>query len=187
MVHDPNAAPSLRSGQVLIASPSLLDPSFKEALVLLVEHTQEGSLGFIINRPLDVNLKGVMVEETLPEPIKDIPMYSGGPVETERLILAYFCEKLEGRAFHCRLLRDIEEGEALSSSDEGWLCGFLGHSGWGEGQLDSELRAEAWGVTIPHQAMFDPRFCRGIWSTVRNGDSRWTRVIPYLPENPELN
>lgn len=153
----------------------------------MVEHTPEGSLGLIINRPLDMELKGVLKEQSIPDAVKDIPIYQGGPVETERLILAYFCEDPEGSSFHCRLLQDLEEGELLNAADEGWICGYLGHSGWGEGQLDGELKADAWSVTIPHQAMFNPKFCRGIWSTVRHGDTRWTRVIPFLPENPELN
>lgn len=187
MVHDPNARPPIRSGQVLVASPTLLDPNFREALVLLVEHTPEGSLGLIINRPLELKLKGVLKDQSVPDAVKDIPVYQGGPVESERLILAYFFEEPEGSAFHCRLVRDLEEGEALCGADEGWLCGYLGHSGWGEGQLDVEIKSEAWSVILPHQAMFNPKFCRGIWSTVRNGDTRWARIVPYLPDHPEYN
>lgn len=186
MVHDPNStSPPWASGRVLAASPGLQDPNFFQSLVYMVDHNTEGALGFVINRPAELQLNHLVEQEPLPESMKEIPILQGGPVHPENLLLACFSGSTTG--FSCRMLKSVDEGAELALLEDSWVCGFLGYCGWEEGQLEGELREEAWTVTPPHQAMFEPRFARGIWSAVQSGDPRWPTLIPYLPEDPGLN
>lgn len=137
-------------GNLLIAEPSIIgDLSFNRAVILIADHNQLGSVGFILNKQLDYNLSD-LIEGTE----SDFPIYNGGPVEQDNL---YFIHKSPdlipdsieisqgifwGGDFST-VLGLINDGK-ITTDD---IKFFLGYSGWEENQLDSELESNAWLVS----------------------------------------
>jgi putative transcriptional regulator len=149
----------------LIAMPGLQDPLFEHSVVYLCEHSQRGALGLVINKPSEIDLKGLFdkVELPLTRPdLQEMPVYFGGPVQTERgfvLHEATFAEddKPEHPVYASTLVipgglemttsRDVLEAISTGSGPRKVLIS-LGYSAWGEGQLESELGENSW-LTVP--------------------------------------
>ncbi|KAB1158366.1 YqgE/AlgH family protein [Tenacibaculum aiptasiae] len=137
-------------GRLLIAEPAILnDSSFKRAIILLTEHTESSSVGFILNRPLNYTLN-----DLVPEIDCDFTVYQGGPVEQDNL---YFIHKVPhlipnsievangifwGGNFE--LLKELLNNNLLEPTD---IRFFLGYSGWGVNQLEDELYSNSWFVS----------------------------------------
>lgn len=137
-------------GKLLIAEPSILnDVSFKRTTILLTEHSENSSVGFILNRRLQYTLN-----DLIPEINCDFTIYQGGPVEQENL---YFIHRIP------HLLKDSIEvandifwggnfeelkllllKKAIKPTE---IRFFLGYSGWGINQLEEELQTESWFVS----------------------------------------
>jgi len=140
-------------GLLLVAEPSIIgDISFNRSIVLLAEYNKNGSVGFILNKPLEYKLN-----DFIPELNSTIPVYNGGPVEQDNL---YFIHKIP------ELIPDsveISDGiywggdfkEIVSllqedKIDESEIRFFLGYSGWSNDQLEQELEVNSW-VVIPNE------------------------------------
>lgn len=137
-------------GRLLIAEPSILnDNSFNRAIILITEHTDNNSVGFILNRPLEYTL-----HDLIPEIESDFTIYQGGPVEQNNL---YFVHKVPelipdsiaidnhmfwgGNFDSLKVL--LNEG-TLNSED---IRFFLGYSGWGKHQLVDEVNTNSWFIS----------------------------------------
>jgi putative transcriptional regulator len=139
-----------RRGDLLVASPFLLDPNFRRSVVLLCDHGEDGSLGLVVNRPMKVPL-GAVMERFKEHPLGEQLVHQGGPVEPGRLLGIRRGEDPEERAEplagDLHLLIDLEyslDRIADGTVDGGDYRFFLGYSGWGKGQLRSELGEDAW-------------------------------------------
>lgn len=152
------------SGQLLIAMPNMLDPSFAGSVVYLCEHSGKGAMGLVINRPTDLDIQSLLekidlnVEGTLPS---HFPVMMGGPVAGERGFVLH-TEPLNWNSslkvndeISLTTSRDILEAVARGKAPCKWLI-TLGYAGWGEGQLEEELAQNAW-LTVPanHEILFD--------------------------------
>lgn len=147
---------SVNNGVLLVASPSLDDPNFREAVVLIIEHGPGGTLGVILNRSTNV-----LLSEALPDiaALKGTSyrLFAGGPVDRTRLLLLFRLRKPPAQA------RSIFDGvyvggepSALeqvikqpNSTDR--FRAFAGYAGWGPGQLDFEMLQGGW-ATLPPDA-----------------------------------
>ncbi|WP_306606419.1 YqgE/AlgH family protein [Azonexus sp.] len=148
----------------LIAMPSLEDPYFSHALVYICEHTENGALGIIVNRPIDMTLAGLFEKIDIKleqETLANLPVYFGGPVQLDR-----------GFVLHRPLgqwqstLKVSDEVGLTSSRDVLASVGSaglpseiivsLGYSGWDAGQLEDELAQNSW-LTVPARSsiLFD--------------------------------
>lgn len=141
---------------LLVANPLLLDPNFLHAVVLLVEHDDQGSMGFILNRPLPLTLERICEESHLDYAgDSEATAFRGGPVEPQRGIILVrgglpgpedtvldFTDFVSFR-------KDLLENLLLDPEAQFRL--YLGYSGWGAGQLQGELEQGAWGI-LPLQA-----------------------------------
>ncbi len=157
----------------LIAMPGMADPSFTGAVVYLCEHTPQGALGLVINRPIDLTLQSLFERVDLKLDIEDLanrPVLFGGPVQTDRGFVLH--DDLVGQYESTLVVRD---GLALTMSKdvlkavadgEGpkHILVTRGYAGWGEGQLEEELSANAWLTVeadatvlfeVPPEARFD--------------------------------
>ena len=158
----PSVAPSsVRNGVLLVASPTLIDPNFREAVVLIIEHGSGGTLGVILNRATDV-----LLSDALPDfaPLKGTSyrLFAGGPVDRTRLLLLFRLRKAPTEA------RSIFDGVYIggapamleqfithpNSTDK--FRAFAGYAGWAPGQLDFEMLRGAWATLPPDAAsIFD--------------------------------
>ncbi|HYE08244.1 MAG TPA: YqgE/AlgH family protein [Planctomycetota bacterium] len=136
------------AGMLLVASANLTEPSFMRAVVYLLEHDEDGTLGFIINRPLDIPLSELW-SECPPGLITARIAAEGGPVEPNKGLLLHTCLDLPGvQAMGLGLAvggdLDALAKRYLEGGDDSGPRLFLGHSGWAPGQLQAEIEEGAW-------------------------------------------
>ncbi len=178
-------------GKLLIAEPSLTgDVSFNRSVVLLAEHNDEGSVGFILNKPLEYQINDLVNEIVIP-----FQVYNGGPVEQDNL---YFIHKVPHLIDNSIEISDgIYWGgnfdttvnlinEKIISEDD--IRFFLGYSGWSSLQLDEELSSKTWIVAInEYESQIIKKSSVAFWKEKMielGGDYLlWSNA----PENPSLN
>ena len=144
------------TNQFLIAMPNLVDPEFFHTVSYICNHDDNGAMGVTINRPLDVGLGDLLDHLQLPtdDPdIASIPVYAGGPVQSDRGFVLHHTEKkntdewdvsmVVSDSISLTMSQDIIEAIALNEGPEKFLI-MLGYAGWGEGQLEQELLSNAW-------------------------------------------
>ena len=137
----------LEKGKILIAEPSIIgDISFNRSIILLVEHGNNGSIGFILNKPMNLN-----ISDLIPEIESNFKIYNGGPVQQDNL---YFIHKISDLIPESIMISDglywsgnfeyvlklIKKGE-INKND---IRFFLGYSGWDSNQLNNELNNNTW-------------------------------------------
>lgn len=176
---------TLRAGRILVATPELRDPNFTQTLVWLADYSSEGALGFILNRPLDKTLGEVAGGPGLTTKLRAVPLGFGGPVRPDQLALVVFVT--EADRLVCRWGLPPEEVDAFQADPAARVRAYLGYAGWGEGQLDGEVRDGAWQVVEPEVAMLDPRWARGLWPLVIHNDHRWKALRKHLPRDEQMN
>ena len=140
----------VQAGVLLVASPGLNDPNFRQTVLFIVEHGRGGTVGLILNRPTDV---------LLAEILQDLPMlkqtthrlFGGGPVERTQLVLLFRLRQIVPDARHIvngiyvGTPRVLERAMASPKPNEAFR-GFAGFAGWAPGQLEYEMRQGSWGV-----------------------------------------
>jgi len=140
------------SNQYLIAMPQMADPNFHHTTTYLCEHNDDGAMGMIINRPLDLSLAEVLtqIDITVTEPsLAAMPVYYGGPVQEERgFVLHQPATHWESTVVVSDTLAITTSKDILIKIAEGagppqYLV-TLGYAGWGPGQLEAELADNAW-------------------------------------------
>ncbi len=176
------------TGQLLIAGPGLLDPNFWRTVVLIVDHSADGALGLVLNRPSDTIVADA-VSELSPPLDADDQLFVGGPVQPSALIvLAEFDEPADAA------LISFEDIGVLptTSPDEPRSAlrrarGFAGHSGWGPGQLDAELERGDW---IVEPAIREDAFTTeplGLWQSVLTRKGGSYALVARMPADPSVN
>jgi putative transcriptional regulator len=136
----------------LIAMPGLKDPNFSRTVTYLCEHTEHGAMGIVINRPMEIRL-GEVLDQLDIEPaaagVADSQIYLGGPVQTDRGFVIHSGPKEYDSTLaispdiRVTTSRDVLEAIAIGQGPERRLIA-LGYAGWGGGQLEEELSANAW-------------------------------------------
>lgn len=173
-------------GTILAASPELTDPNFHQTLVFMVEHDAAGALGLVMNRPLGKKLRELSESDDLPEGLRDLVVFRGGPVRPTGLLLAWFERGKTDEELRCETFTDPQKLVALHQR-RGWMRAFAGYAGWQEGQLESELRERAWLVCRPHTALMEEPVPPALWQAFVGEDQRWRKVHSLLPKARELN
>lgn len=174
-------------GQLLIAGPRLVDPNFWRAVVLIVEHSDEGALGLVLNRPSETTV-GEAVSE-LESLEMDDPLYIGGPVQPSALIvLAQFETPAEAALIAFDDIGVLASG-APGDPSVGVRQGraFVGHAGWGPGQLDSELERGDW---IAEPARRQDAFTStpaDLWESVLTRKGGSFALVARMPPDPSVN
>ena len=136
----------------LIAMPNMVDPYFAKSLTYICEHNDQGALGVVVNRPIDLSLQALFERIDLklePHELRDIPVYFGGPVQTDR---GFVLHKPVGDWHSTLNVRDslglTTSKDILQAVGEGTgpkhLLITLCYAGWSEGQLEQELADNAW-------------------------------------------
>ncbi|SHJ70885.1 YqgE/AlgH family protein [Pseudozobellia thermophila] len=180
-----------QKGKLLIAEPSLTgDVSFNRSVVLLAEHNEEGSVGFILNKPLEYFINDLVKEITIP-----FQMYNGGPVEQDNLYFIHRVPHLIANSIEIsdgiywggdfEKIIDLINTRVISEND---IRFFLGYSGWSAYQLDQELSSNSW-IVVKNDYQSD--------IINKSADAFWKEKMLELggnyllwsnsPENPSMN
>jgi putative transcriptional regulator len=173
----------------LIAGPSLLDPNFWRTVVLIVEHNEEGALGLVLNRPSETSV-GEAVPELASVVEGDEQLFIGGPVQPSSVIvLAQFEDPGDAALLAFDDVGVLGTGPSPEELTTGVRAGraFLGHAGWGPGQLDGELERGDW---IVEPARFGDAFsidARGLWSEVLTRKGGSYALVARMPADPSMN
>jgi len=175
-------------GQLLIASPSLLDSNFRRAVVLVTEHTDDGAAGLVLNRPSPASVLE-LVPELEPLVEDDEPIWLGGPVQPNAvLVLGEFVDPDDAAVplFGSLGFPSLEEPEDVVPATTRRRV-FAGYAGWGAGQLESELGREDW-IIEPAQA--DDAFTDApdnLWADVLRRKGGIYELVARIPEDPSVN
>lgn len=179
-------------GQLLIAEPLLGDPNFDRTVVLMIEHTDDGALGVVLNRPTDLEVDAVLSEWS--ELAASPPvLYMGGPVEQNGVLAlgrrAADDAKVPGWTPVLGNVGTVDlhlEPHEVADGLEG-IRFFAGYSGWGGGQLEAELAEGAW-LVVP--AVTDDVFAPDpdtMWRAVLRRQGGKVSMLADFPAHPSLN
>ena len=179
-----------RKGCILVSEPYLPDPNFERTIILLCEHSAEGSFGFVLNKPTPSKITDIM------DNIKnfDAHVYVGGPVQQDTLHYIHRLKDLEdavevgdgiywgGNFEQLNLLLDSNQ---IASYDVKF---FLGYSGWSEGQLEEELKANSWIVSghVDEKLIFETN-AEIMWQMALKAMGGRFTVYSNYPVDPRLN
>lgn len=162
------------AGSLLLAHPHLKDANFLHSVILMTTHEEEGSLGVMLNKN-----SGLLLHEVNSEfadyGLGDVPLYNGGPVGTDQIILAGWELLVETNQFKLSFGMNPEVAQQkMIQSPSMNMRAFRGYSGWDAGQLIEELDANAWVVAQMN----------GEAISEMEGDALWRHLIMDI--NPEL-
>jgi putative transcriptional regulator len=136
----------------LIAMPNMADPHFSRTLTYICEHNDQGALGLVVNRPIDMTLQALFERLSLPmsaSELFDAPIYFGGPVQVDRGFVlhepagSWQSTLRVGEAIGLTTSKDILEAVGRGEGPSRMLV-TLGYAGWSAGQLEHELTQNAW-------------------------------------------
>lgn len=172
------------AGALLVAHPVLRDPNFRRAVILMSVHNAEGAMGVVLNRPTGQRL-GEMNGEFALGALAGIPLFKGGPVQTEQLLLVGWEPHAEGFRLHFGL--EPDRATQLAAEEGTHLRGFLGYAGWGAGQLEQELKQNTWLVTdVPEGLLQGPQDV-ALWRSVVGSLGEEWRLLAEEPDDTSLN
>ena len=185
-MRDRGEAPPTIAGSLLLAHPGMRDPNFRRTVVLLSAHGDDGAMGLVLNRPLRKRL-GDLNAEFAASPLAGVPIFQGGPVQTEQLILAAWQPDPLGDGFKLYFGVDVSKAVALQDEAGVRLRAFLGYSGWTKGQLENELLHNTWVVTPVNAELIDREEGQGLWRAILGGLSPEWKLLAGEPEDPGAN
>ncbi|MEO7938539.1 MAG: YqgE/AlgH family protein, partial [Burkholderiaceae bacterium] len=179
-----DSAPINLTNHFLIAMPGLADAAFARSVVYVCEHSERGALGLVINKPSDINLKGLFDKVQLPlgrGDLQQLPVFQGGPVQTDRgfvLHEPFFsdADKPDDPVYASTMSipgglemttsKDVLEALSTGNGPRRVLVS-LGYSAWSEGQLESELGDNSWltvdaDLAVIFDTPFDQRYDKAL-------------------------
>jgi len=178
----PGAREELAKGKFLVASRRLIDPNFKETVVLLIEYGMEGAMGLVINRPSQVKLATLFPDIKELEQREDA-VYLGGPVAVNRMLMLIGSSKTPRGSIPVTrdvyLSSSMEELERLikNAAENERFRIFAGYSGWAPSQLDFERTRGDWHVLKADAETIFAQNPSELWQElIRRASVKWVRV-----------
>ncbi|MDF1595677.1 MAG: YqgE/AlgH family protein [Acidimicrobiia bacterium] len=176
------------AGRLLVATPFLLDPNFYRTVVLMIEHDDDGSLGVVLNRPLEIPVSDYLDEwESLVAEPRVV--FSGGPVRQEVALAVargpQSAGDLSALIIHDVQLVDLDHDPAEAGFET--VRVFSGYAAWAPGQLEGEIRDEAWWVfaSTPEDPFSSD--AENLWPLVLKRQRGKVALFATLPDDPGLN
>lgn len=182
---------NIRKGKLLIADPSIsCDLSFSRSVVLLVDNSENGTVGFILNKPLEISLHDI-----LPDISAQFTIYNGGPVECENL---FFLHNIPDKISNSVAISDgiywggnfemtkllINDGLIKKEN----IRFFLGYTGWGENQLTDEINLNSWiSVENNYKSKIISKEATNFWREKLQELGGKYLYFANTPENPSWN
>jgi putative transcriptional regulator len=179
-----------RAGRLLIASPSLADPNFHRAVILMLEHGPEGALGVILNHPTELSAREVLPDHLARGMDDDAVVFKGGPVEPEAVImLADFTDpdRAAKMAVDSVGIVDPEAEELGVENGIRAVRAFSGYAGWSAGQLEREIDEDAWIDAVALASDVFDVVPAQLWRTVLERKGGPYVLVSRMPDDPSLN
>ncbi|MFJ8859410.1 YqgE/AlgH family protein [Streptomyces sp. NPDC102451] len=193
------------TGRLLVAAPALADPNFDRAVVLLLDHDEEGSLGVVLNRPTPVGVRDILASWAGLTGEPDV-VFQGGPVSLDSALGVAVIPGDEGASPGSRLrpggggapigwrrvhgaicLVDLDAPPELLAAALGSLRIFAGYAGWGPGQLEAELSDGAWYVVESEPGDVSSPRPENLWRAVLRRQRSELAMIATYPDDPSVN
>ena len=177
-------------GLVLVSEPFLQDAYFRRSVVLITEHNEEGSLGFVLNNPIEFGITEILSE--FPE--IDALVGVGGPVRTDTVHYLHCMGDIVPESIH--VMDDLHWGgdfkviKSLISKGiikKQHIRFFVGFSSWHSGQLEREISEDSWMVTSLDRNSIMNISSNELWEKVLLKEERQYQMWTKYPENPLLN
>ena len=166
-----NLKPINLTNQFLIAMPGLVDPNFSQTVTYVFSHDDQGAMGIVINRPLKMDLGEILSQMNLPtgnSMVKDIPVFNGGPVKSDRGFVIHRPDTAWQSSIrvseHVQVTTSRDILEAIANGTGPDKCFIaLGYAGWEAGQLEQEMMENCWlnapsGANIIYDTSYDRRW-----------------------------
>ncbi len=178
------------TGRLLISEPFMGDVNFKRTVILLCEHNTNGTFGLVLNKQLEYRLEEIMPDlGTL-----DVPVYFGGPVEQNTLHFIHTrpdlfdeCQKVNESVYWGGDFERLKFLVSTKQLDSQSIRFFIGYSGWGPGQLDTEVSKNSWIIADGETHNFFEEDDQKLWRTVLKDMGGKFKVMSNFPEDPSLN
>ncbi len=176
-------------GQLLLDSGQLSGSFFQRTVILVCQHDADGAFGLVLNRSTG-NKLGEMVVADLPDTLKEQPLYVGGPVQLSALSFLHSDDFLPEASVMPNLDLGhsldalVDLGESYSTTKK--IRTFAGYAGWSPGQLEDEMKRDAW---LTHPASLDLVFgsMEKLWQSILRKKGPKYRLIADMPEDVSLN
>lgn len=169
---------SYLEGQLLLAMPNMTDPRFDRAVIYVCTHSEEGAMGLVINEPMPALTFAELLEQLeidVVEPISDIEVHRGGPVESGRGFVLHSADFVQdstlvvSETLALTATVDVLRAIAQGSGPVNNLLA-LGYAGWGAGQIEAEIQQNAWlTVNADEEVIFHTEL-----------DDKWPRALAML-------
>lgn len=177
-------------GTLLAAQPYLGDPHFEQTVVLLTEHSEEGTVGFVINKSLEISFDKIVLKF----PPFDTKIYHGGPVQEDNLYFIHRKGDLIPNSFpivddlfwggDIEPLKELIEMKLVAKED---IRFFLGYSGWTPGQLGDELKVNSWIILEADAVSVLDDSPTELWNKIMHLVGGDFMLFANGPEDPMLN
>jgi len=178
--------PRSLAGSLLVAHPNMLDPNFRRTVLFISAHEpNDGALGVIINRPLEKQVAD-LVTEAPPEGLADVPVFLGGPVGKNQLIIAAF-EWGKGEGLKLNHSVDLPQSSDAAGQKTSSICAFVGYAGWSAGQLEAEMKQKAWLVQKPSRSLIKLECLPKLLFDIMRRLGPWYKMLAVAPDDPSLN
>jgi putative transcriptional regulator len=178
--------PRSLAGSLLVAHPNMLDPNFRRTVLFISSHEpDDGALGVILNRPLDKHVSD-LVTDAPPMGLADVPVFLGGPVGRNQLMFAAF-EWQKGNGLKLNHNVNLEEASERIDEDPNSICAFVGYAGWSAGQLEAEMKQNAWLLQKATRSVLKPDRLPKLWFDIMRGLGPWFKMLAAAPDDPSLN
>lgn len=179
-------------GKVLISEPFLCDYIFGRSVILLVDYTQDGAIGLVMNKPLPILLNEVLDDFRIYQ--KDIPIYKGGPLNMDTLFYLHTFRNVRGAipikdGFYMNGdFNEIKTCMRQGDTIEGNVRFFLGYSGWAYEQLEKEINENTWIVGEENkESLMDEKSSPGMWQSAMSKLGGKYKIWSRFPQVPILN
>jgi putative transcriptional regulator len=177
-----------QKGKLLISGGNLFDPNFRHTVVLVGEHNEEGAVGVVLNRPLELTVKQAVPTLTqLVEPGEHL--FRGGPVEPDQAVL--LVEVGDAAVLDVPVVRSVGfltgdvSSEVRSTVRRARV--YVGHAGWGPGQLDAELEGGSWIVEPAAEGDIFTAEPGSLWRRVLERKGGRYASLARMPFDPSMN
>jgi putative transcriptional regulator len=177
-------------GKILISEPFLPDSFFNRSIVYLTDHTPQGSVGFILNKKLDIQVKNAISGFDTCEDYLNM----GGPVAPDTLHYLHTVGELvpnsvsiDGNIFWGGDIEVIKSLIASGKIDASRIRFFLGYSGWSAGQLDRELKDNSWVIASIRSDVVMSNRGDDTWKMVLRSLKNKYRIWADFPDSPDMN